>query len=89
MVSKNKIVVTGGAGFVGTNLIRLLLLKTKFKIISIDDYSSGSKKNHIKNNRVNYLNCHTKNISKKLNNKKKKLMQYFILENLLEFTKVF
>ena len=49
MVSKNKIVVTGGAGFVGTNLIRLLLLKTKFKIISIDDYSSGSKKNHIKN----------------------------------------
>ena len=41
---KNIIVVTGGAGFVGSNLIDLLLKKTKFKIISIDDYSSGSKK---------------------------------------------
>ena len=38
---KNIIVVTGGAGFVGSNLIDLLLKKTKFKIISIDDYSSG------------------------------------------------
>ena len=43
-MSKNKIIVTGGAGFVGTNLITLLLKKTKFKIISIDNYSSGSKK---------------------------------------------
>ena len=49
-----KILVTGGAGFVGTNLINLLLKKTKFKIISIDDYSSGTKKNHIRNNRVKY-----------------------------------
>ena len=64
MVSKNKIVVTGGAGFVGTNLIRLLLLKTKLKIISIDDYSSGSKKNHIKNSRIKYVRGNTKNIFK-------------------------
>jgi len=64
MVSKNKIVVTGGAGFVGTNLIRLLLLKTKFKIISIDDYSSGSKKNHIKNSRITYVRGNTKDIFK-------------------------
>jgi UDP-glucose 4-epimerase len=49
---KNIIIVTGGAGFVGTNLINLLIKKTKFKIISIDDYSSGSKKNHIKDKRV-------------------------------------
>ena len=69
---KNIIIVTGGAGFVGSNLIDLLLKKTKFKIISLDNYSSGSKKNHIKNKRVRYLNCHTKNISKKLNNEKKK-----------------
>ena len=54
-MSKNKIIVTGGAGFVGTNLITLLLKKTKFKIISIDNYSSGSKKNHIKNSRVKYF----------------------------------
>ena len=42
-----KIIVTGGAGFVGTNLIKLLLNKTKYKIISLDNYSSSSKKNHI------------------------------------------
>ena len=41
---KNLIIVTGGCGFVGTNLINLLLTKTKDKIISIDDYSVGSKK---------------------------------------------
>ncbi len=63
-MKKNKIVITGGAGFVGTNLINLLLNKTKFKIISIDNYSSGSKKNHIKNNRVNYIKADTINISK-------------------------
>ena len=47
-MKKNTIVITGGAGFVGSNLIVLLLKKTKFKIISIDNYSSGSFKNHIK-----------------------------------------
>ena len=52
----NKIlVVTGGAGFVGSNLIEFLLKKTKYKIISLDDYSSGSKKNHIYNKRIKYL----------------------------------
>ena len=43
-ISSKKILVTGGAGFVGTNLIKLLLKKTKHKIISVDNYSSGSKK---------------------------------------------
>ena len=61
---KNTIVITGGAGFVGTNLIRYFLKKTKFKFISIDNYSTGSKKNHINNKRVLYLNSHTKNIKK-------------------------
>ena len=62
-MGKNIIVITGGAGFVGTNLIYLLLKKTKYKIISIDNYSSGFKKNHVKNRRVNYINADTKNIS--------------------------
>ena len=64
MLKKNKkIIVTGGAGFVGTNLIKLLLNKTKYKIISLDNYTSGSKKNHIKNKRIKYISCDTKNIS--------------------------
>ena len=65
------IVVTGGAGFVGSNLIRLLLDKTKYKIISIDDYSSGSNKNHINDKRVKYLKSDTKNISTLLKNPKR------------------
>jgi UDP-glucose 4-epimerase len=61
-MKKNIIIITGGAGFVGTNLIKLLLNRTKYKIVSIDNYSSGFKKNHIKNNRVKYINADTKNI---------------------------
>jgi len=61
---KNIILVTGGAGFVGSNLIELLLIKTKFKIVSIDNYSSGSKKNHIKNSRVKYIRGNTRDIKK-------------------------
>ena len=60
---KNILVVTGGAGFVGSNLINYLIKKTNHKIISIDNYSSGSKKNHIKNSRIKYFSSHTKNIS--------------------------
>ena len=62
-MKKNTIVVTGGAGFVGSNLICLFLKKTKLKIISIDNYSSGSRGNHIKNSRVKYIKSDTKNIS--------------------------
>ena len=59
---KKKILITGGAGFVGTNLINLFLEKTKFDIVSLDNYSSGTKKNHIKNKRIKYITGHTKNI---------------------------
>ena len=70
MPKKNKILVTGGAGFVGTNLIKLFLKKTKYNIISIDNYSSGLKSNHIRNSRVKYINGQTVNISKLINKPK-------------------
>jgi len=38
---KNHIIVTGGAGFIGSNLIEFILKKTNYKIISLDNYSSG------------------------------------------------
>ncbi len=68
---KNTIIITGGAGFVGSNLISLLLSKTKFKIISIDNYSTGSRKNHIRNSRIKYVKGDTKNIAKLIKNPQK------------------
>ena len=65
---KNILVVTGGAGFIGSNLISELLKFKKFKIISVDNYSSGFNKNHIKNNRVKYLKGSTKKIEILLKN---------------------
>jgi len=59
---KTILVVTGGAGFIGSNLVSELLKFKKFKIISVDNYSSGLSKNHIKNKRVKYLKGSTKNI---------------------------
>jgi UDP-glucose 4-epimerase len=74
---KNIIIVTGGAGFVGSNLISYLLKKNKFKIISIDNYSSGDKKNHFKNKRIKYINDNTKNISKILDRYKENIHSVF------------
>ena len=71
------LVVTGGAGFVGSNLIEHLLEKSSYKILSLDDYSSGSKKNHIKNKRVTYIKGHTKDINKILNKYKLKINSIF------------
>ena len=71
MSKKNTILVTGGAGFVGSNLINYLLKKTRHHIISIDNYSSGFKKNHLKNKRIRYIKANTKDIVKIISNPKK------------------
>ena len=76
-MKKNLIVVTGGAGFVGSNLISLLLKKTKFMIISIDDYSTGKKENHLNNQRVTYIKENTKNINQILKKKKNQIKTIF------------
>ena len=76
---KNLIIVTGGAGFVGSNLIELLLKKTKFKIISLDNYSTGSKKNHINHKRVSYIIGNNFNIYIVLDKYKHKIMSIFHL----------
>ena len=74
---KNLIIVTGGAGFVGSNLINLLLKKTNKKILSIDNYSSGSKKNHINNKRVRYIIGNTFNIEEKISKYNKNINAVF------------
>ena len=61
---KNILVVTGGAGFIGSNLIEELIKFSKYKIISLDNYSSGTKKNHIKNSRIKYLKADTSDSNK-------------------------
>jgi UDP-glucose 4-epimerase len=76
-MKKDIIVVTGGAGFVGANLIKSFLEKTKFKIISIDNYSTGVIKNHFKSKKVTYIKGETKDIGRLLNLKKKRINAIF------------
>jgi len=74
---KNFIVITGGAGFIGSNLIDYFLKKTNLKIISIDNYLSGSIKNHNLDKRVLYIKSDTRLISKVLKNYKNKIQAVF------------
>ena len=95
-MKKNILVVTGGAGFVGSNLIEKLIEKTNKKIISIDNYSSGYKKNHIKNPRVKYINGNTNEIKILLKKYKNKIETIFhfgefsrIYQSFIKFSECF
>jgi UDP-glucose 4-epimerase len=83
---KNILVVTGGAGFVGSNLIEELIKFKQYTIISLDNYSSGSKRNHIKNLKIKYLKGDTKKISNILKKYKKKIHTIF---HFGEFSRIF
>jgi len=83
---KNYIIITGGAGFVGSNLIEYFLTKTNKKILSVDNYSSGSKKNHIKHPNVKYFNANTKDINKTLSKYKDQIHSLF---HFGEFARIF
>tara|TARA_Y100000768_G_scaffold3134_1_gene2291 strand:+ start:5689 stop:6573 length:885 start_codon:yes stop_codon:yes gene_type:complete len=86
-MKKNIIVITGGAGFIGTSLIKYFIkLKIKEKIISIDNYSSGSSKNHIKSNKVKYIKGENKNIEMLLKPYRKKIKVIF---HFGEFSRIF
>jgi len=76
-MKKNIIVVTGGAGFIASNLIKFLHNKTEFRFISIDNYFSGSKTNHVNSKRIKYIKGNTKNIKKLLFNYRKKIHSIF------------
>ena len=83
---KNIIIVTGGAGFIGSNLIKFLLKKTDFKIISVDNYSTGSKKNHINHKNVKYIKGENINISKIL---KKYTNKIKVIFHFGEFSRIY
>jgi UDP-glucose 4-epimerase len=83
---KNIIIVTGGAGFIGSNLIELLLNKTSDRIISLDNYSVGKIENHIQNKRINYLKGDTVDFFKHFNKIKKKIKVIF---HFAEFSRIF
>ena len=59
-MTKTRILVTGGAGFIGSNLCERLVQDSDNQVISLDNYFTGSTKNHVSG--VQYENDSTENI---------------------------
>ena len=86
-MKKNIVLVTGGAGFIGSRLIEYLIkIKIKEKIISLDNYSSGYKRNHITNSKVKYIKGNNKNINVILKKYRKKIK---IIFHFGEYSRIF
>lgn len=66
-MGKRTIVVTGGAGFIGSHLIEELVKDKNNTVISLDNYYTGSKENHIKG--ATYIKGHAKHIAKHISAK--------------------
>lgn len=62
---QKKILVTGGAGFVGSHLCERLSLNPNYEVYSLDNYFTGSKDNHVPN--VTYIEGNTADISSLIN----------------------
>ena len=56
-----KILVTGGAGFIGSHLCQRLSKNKSYKVYSLDNYSTGVKENHVPN--VTYITGETRDIT--------------------------
>ena len=65
---KKNILVTGGAGFIGSHLCEQLVLKGGYEVTSLDNYSSGSVNNHVKG--VEYIKGSTEDIRKLFGDRK-------------------
>ena len=86
-MKKNIILITGGAGFIGSCLIKYLLKKKiKETVISIDNYSTGSIKNHINSKKVKYIRGDNKDINNILKKYKKNIK---IIFHFGEFSRIY
>ncbi len=86
-MSKNIILITGGAGFIGSSLIKNIIKKKyNYKIISLDNYSTGTKRNHIQSKNVKYIKGDNKNIDNLLSKYKNDIKVIF---HFGEFSRIF